>query len=174
MLPLSGSPSREWVNWFRKTLTLLDSKSGEPDEYPFGQDRDLEELIRRRRRVTDELERRVGRTVPWIFHRDGEPIRTFRRAWIAACRRVGIPTAGARRLTPHHFRKTRTRDVLAATGDPYLTASLLRWKGIAMVKRYRVMDERDRKEAVAAAAALRAKRKAEREELPKVSGEDEG
>jgi len=40
--------------------------------------------------TTREFERRTGQVVPWLFHREGKPIRSFRRAWIAACKRAGL------------------------------------------------------------------------------------
>ena len=39
---------------------------------------------------TAELEQKAGRAIPWLFHRDGKPIKDFRKAWTAACQRAGV------------------------------------------------------------------------------------
>jgi integrase len=41
---------------------------------------ELHEVIRDQRAKTSDLERIQGRIIPWVFHRDGEPIKDFREA----------------------------------------------------------------------------------------------
>lgn len=161
------------VSWFRKTLTLdaRFSKNGEPLEYPFGADPDLEELLRRRRKVTDEAELRSGAAVPWIFHRQGRPIRSFWNAWAKACERIGLPAKGPRSLRPHDFRRARARDLMDATADPFLTCELVGWKSLDMLARYRITNTADREGALAKVRALREARQAALEAVPKVGGE---
>ena len=38
---------------------------------------ELFEVIRSQRTQTTRLEREQGRIIPWVFHRDGEPIKDF-------------------------------------------------------------------------------------------------
>ena len=39
--------------------------------------------------------------VPWVFHRNGKPIRDFRKVWKTACTNAGCPGR-----IPHDFRRT--------------------------------------------------------------------
>lgn len=32
-----------------------------------------------------ELGQKTGAIIPWLFHRGGKPVRSFRRAWLTAC-----------------------------------------------------------------------------------------
>ncbi len=44
----------------------------------------LREIIERRFERTKALEKATGRIIPWPFHRHGQPIKYFRRAWVTA------------------------------------------------------------------------------------------
>ena len=57
------------------------------------------------------------RIIPWIFHRDGVPIRYFRRAWLTAATRAGVPG----RL-PHDFRRTALTGAVITAHRGGLTA----------------------------------------------------
>jgi integrase len=48
-----------------------------------------------------EYEKEHGVIVPWLFHRDGQHVTGFRKAWKTACRLAGVPGA-----IPHDFRRT--------------------------------------------------------------------
>jgi integrase len=50
----------------------------------------LREVLVRQLEKTAELEQKAGRIIPWLFHRDGKPIKDFRKAWAAACQRAGV------------------------------------------------------------------------------------
>ena len=50
--------------------------------------------------------RNAGRLVAVVFHRDGERIRKFRRAWLSACQAASVP---GRIL--HNFRRTAVRNL---------------------------------------------------------------
>jgi integrase len=66
----------------------------------------LREVLTRQLEKTAELEQGVGRIIPWLFHRDGKPIKDFRKAWTAACQRAGV--AGK---VPDDFRRTAVRNL---------------------------------------------------------------
>jgi integrase len=57
----------------------------------------LRAVLERQREHTRQIERAQGRIIPWVFHRDGQPIKSFRRSWRTACRQAGVP--GASRMT---------------------------------------------------------------------------
>ena len=85
---------------------------------------------------TRELERRTGKVIPWIFHRNGRPIHSFRDAWRRACLVAGVPG----RLF-HDFRRTAVRN-LERAGIPRSTAmAMVGHKTEAIYRRYAIVDE---------------------------------
>jgi len=42
----------------------------------------LREIIEGRLERTTALDKATGRVSPWLFHRNGQPIKFFRRAWL--------------------------------------------------------------------------------------------
>jgi hypothetical protein len=71
-----------------------------------------------------------------MFHRSGKPIKSFRRAWVTACRKAGIPE----RL-PHDFRRTAVRN-LERAGVPRSTAmKMVGHKTESIYRRYAIVDE---------------------------------
>ena len=53
-----------------------------------------------------EVLRRSGIICPWVFHRNGRPIKSLARAWRTACRAAGCPGR-----VPHDFRRTAVRNL---------------------------------------------------------------
>ena len=78
----------------------------------------------------------TGTVVPWLFHRDGKPIKSFRRAWGTACRMAGLPGR-----IPHDFRRTAVRN-LERAGVPRSTAmAMVGHQTEAIYRRYAIADE---------------------------------
>jgi len=71
-------------------IRIETTKSGEPRTLPYTSLPPLEALIRRRRELTDQVQKTRGMVVPHVFHRNGEPIVTFYRSWAAACVGAGL------------------------------------------------------------------------------------
>jgi integrase len=67
---------------------------------------ELREVLTRQLEKTAELEQGVGRIIPWLFHRDGKPIKDFRKVWATACQRAGV--AGK---VPDDLRRTAVRNL---------------------------------------------------------------
>ena len=67
---------------------------------------DLREVLVRQLEKTAELEQKAGRFIPWLFHRDGKPIKDFRKAWAAACQRADVVGK-----VPDDFRRTAVRNL---------------------------------------------------------------
>ena len=85
---------------------------------------------------TRELERQTGQIIPWFFHRGGHPIKSFRRAWLRACRNAGL----AGRI-PHDFRRTAVRN-LERAGVPRSTAmEMVGHRTESIYRRYAIADE---------------------------------
>src|SRR5262249_27583207 len=55
---------------------------------------------------TRAMERVTGQVTPWLFHRNGEPMKSYRRAWRRACTKAGLPDR-----IPHDFRRTAVRNL---------------------------------------------------------------
>jgi integrase len=98
---------------------------------------------------TRALETATGRIVPWLFHREGSPIKSFRRAWRTACRKAGL----ADRI-PHDFRRTAVRN-LERAGVPRSTAmEMVGHRTEAIYRRYAIADESMLRDGAAKLAAL--------------------
>lgn len=67
---------------------------------------ELREVLVRQLEKTTELEQKVGRVIPWLFHRDGKPIKDFRKAWTAACQQASLVGK-----VPDDFRRTAVRNL---------------------------------------------------------------
>jgi integrase len=76
----------------------------------------LRTVLERQRERTTALEQAAGRIVPWVFHRNGRPVKSLRGARREACRLAGVPGRYA-----HDFRRTAVRN-LERAGVPRSTA----------------------------------------------------
>jgi integrase len=79
---------------------------------------------------------------PYVFHRNGRPIRDFRTTWVAACKAVGLP-----RLLFHDLRRSGARNYRRAQVTEDVIMRIGGWKTPSMFRRYNVVDERDLTEA---------------------------
>jgi len=108
---------------------------------------ELEETITKLAKARDAL-RREGTVCPYVFHRDGQAIKSFRRSWLTACKQAGVPG----RLV-HDLRRTAVRN-LERAGVPRSTAmAMVGNKTESIYRRYAIVSESDLK---AAAAKLQA------------------
>ena len=133
----------QWANvdWKGQQVRLEagTAKHGEPRVFPFTDD--LRTLLERQRDETQRL-RRQGRIVPWVFHRNGKPIKSFIKGWRTACRKAGCPGR-----IPHDLRRTAVRN-LERAGVPRSTAmAMVGHKTESIYRRYAIVDEAMRREA---------------------------
>lgn len=125
------------------------TKNAEGREFPFGVLPPLTELLERQRARTTALERATGQIIPWVFHRDGEPIRDFRKAWLSACKRAGVPG----RLR-HDFRRTVVRNLERAGVPRSVAMRLTGHKTESVYRRYAIVAQADLRDGVAKLARL--------------------
>jgi integrase len=110
--------------------------------------RDLRRVLEAQRERTSQVERATGQIIPWVFHRQGRPIKNFKRAWISACLAAGfaeVVSVKPRRVRllriPHDFRRTAVRN-LERAGVPRSTAmKMVGHKTEAIYRRYAIVDE---------------------------------
>jgi len=173
-------------------LRAENAKNGEARSVPI--EGDLRDLIERRR-IARQV-RKEGSTVTlsgWLFHRDGEPVANFRKAWATACVMAGLGRFVCRQCGGdvdaaykcalcaqewtredlkykgrifHDFRRTAVRDMVRAGVPETVAMSISGHKTRSMFDRYNIHDERDQREAMRATQAYREQQAAaQREKL---------
>jgi integrase len=156
-------------------IRIEDSKNGEPRTLPYSVLPALADLIAHRRTVTDAVQKARGMVVAHVFHRNGEPIRHFRRSWTSACIAAGLgqelrepdvlDDAGnvekrgrllrkVARRTVHDYRRSAARNLSRAGVPEGVIMKLCGWKTRTVFDRYRIVAERDLAEGLAKLAAL--------------------
>jgi integrase len=131
------------------------TKNGEGRTFPFDVLPELASMLRQQRAETEAFQRETRRIVPWVFHRGGEPIRSFHRAWRRACREAGVPG----RLF-HDFRRTAVRNLERASVSRSVAMKLVGHKTESIYRRYAIVAESDLREGVKKLAANRTERPA--------------
>jgi integrase len=106
---------------------------------------------------TKALEREKKMIIPWLFHRDGKPIKTFRRSWATACLAVGLGKEVRdihgkliKKKTdriPHDFRRTAIRNLERAGVSRSDAMTMVGHKTVAVYQRYAICDETSLREA---------------------------
>jgi integrase len=126
------------------------TKSGEARVWPRHAHPEVAAIIAEQRAHVDELQRRLGKVIPFVFPRpDGERIRSFDRGFRAAAKRAKLSPA----LAPHSLRRSAARNMERAGVPRSVAMELCGWKTEAMYRRYRVVAPSDFAEGVAKLAA---------------------
>jgi integrase len=117
----------------------------------------LRSILEQQLARTDAIQRATGKIIPWLFHRDGERIKTFRRSWITGCIKAGLgiqitDSTGkmvkrvAHRV-PHDFRRTAVRNLERAGVPRSAAMEMVGHKTMSIYSRYAICDESMLKEA---------------------------
>ena len=89
-----------------------------------------------------------GRICSWVFHRNGRPIKSFRKAWQEACAAAGVPDR-----IPHDLRLTAVRNLERAGVSRSVAMPLTGHKTESVYRRYAIVNEEDLAEGVQKLAA---------------------
>ena len=106
-------------------------------------------ILERQLGETRAREREADRIIPWLFHRDGQPIKGFRRAWLTACRKAGVPGR-----IPHDFRRTAVRNLERAGVPRSAAMKMVGHRTESIYRRYAIADEAMLKESAEKLARL--------------------
>jgi site-specific recombinase XerD len=132
------------AGWLR--LEPGETKDGRGRMFPLVPE--LRAVLERQLAATRAFEQRTGCVVPWLFHREGHPIRSFRRAWLTAGRQAGV------HRVPHDFRRTAVRN-LERAGVPRSTAmAMVGHRTESIYRRYAIVDEAMLREGAAKLSAF--------------------
>ena len=77
-----------------------------------------------------------------VFHREGQPIRHIRSAWMTACRRAGVEG-----MLFHDMRRTTVRNLLRAGVSQRTAMEVTGHKTASVFQRYDIVDEEDIRDA---------------------------
>ncbi len=151
---------------FEAGIVRLEPRTTKNDEgraFPFDALPALKRLLEKQRSRTRALERSTGRIIPRVFHRDGEPIRYFRRAWLSAIDRAAHQERGEVRQVvrpdligriPHDLRRTAVRNLVRAGVPERVAMQLTGHKTRSVFDRYNIVNERDLRDGVVKLAGL--------------------
>ena len=106
-------------------------------------------MLEKQRRITTAVETAKGIICPWVFHRNGKPIRQFRGAWKKAC-----AAAGCIGRIPHDFRRTAVRNLERAGVSRSVAMALTGHRTEAVYRRYAIVVESDLAEGLQKLQAL--------------------
>jgi len=106
---------------------------------------ELAAIIERRRAARIiEAEDGTKRIAKFVFHRDGEPVGDFRKAWKTACKLASVD----HRLF-HDLRRTASRNLISAGVPQAIAMRITGHKTDSMFRRYAIVNEEQKREALA-------------------------
>ncbi len=115
------------------TLEKGETKNDEARSLPI-LDGDMKDLLLAAKAERDE---RWPKS-PWVFNREGEPIKDFRSAWNRACIQSGVPD-----LNFHDLRRTAVRNMRRAGVPQVVRMKISGHKTDSMERRYNIVDAED-------------------------------
>lgn len=124
-------------------LRAENSKTRKPETIPV--DGELRDIIERRRATAILKSDESGpRFAEYVFHREGEPVGDFRKAWETACKNANL----SHRLF-HDLRRTASRNMIAAGVPQAVAMKITGHRTDSMFRRYAIVNEEQKREALA-------------------------
>ena len=130
--------TRKWqhvdlaANWLR--LDPGESKNSEGRMFPLTPE--LRDVLSQQLEKTRQLEKTTERVIPWVFHRNGKPIKDYYGGWDEACRLAGLPDRIA-----HDLRRTAVRNLERAGVPRSSSMKMTGHKTESVYRRYAIVDE---------------------------------
>jgi integrase len=119
------------------------TKNDEGRTFPFTEDPRLADVLQQQLSITRELQRQRNCIIPWVFHRDGEPIGRHTKPWKRACE-----LAGCSGMLVHDLRRTVVRRLERAGVSRSVAMKLTGHKTESIYVRYAIVNESDLRAAV--------------------------
>ena len=110
--------------------------------FPFAEFPEVTGMLERRHEETRKLQKKTGQIIPWVFHRNGQRVRSWRGAWEAARTKAGLPGK-----LIHDFRRTAVTNMLDAGIPVDVIMDIVGFKTVQMVMRYAQTRQRRLREA---------------------------
>lgn len=123
------------------------TKNTEGRTFPYGLLPELNVTIEKQWTEHERL-KRDGVICPFVFQREGRPVRDFKGSWKKAVEAVGVP--GKLR---HDFRRTAVRNLVRAGVPEKMAMQLTGHKTRSVFDRYDIVNEADLRDAVGKLAA---------------------
>jgi integrase len=125
------------------------TKNDDGRTFPFAVLPELADMLKKQWEQTKALQRATGRLIGPVFHRNGQPIKDYRRAWDTACEHAKIPDR-----IPHDFRRTAVRNLERACVPRSVAMKLTGHKTESVYRRYAIVSEADLNEGLKKLATL--------------------
>ncbi len=122
------------AGWLR--LEPGETKNNEGRMFPISTVPRLRDVLARQLARTESVEKATDRIIPWLFHRNGKPIKSFRRAWRTACKNAEVPGR-----IPHDFRRTAIRNLERAGIARSAAMAMVGHKTESVYRRYAIVEE---------------------------------
>ncbi len=116
------------------------TKNGDGRVFPMTER--LRVLLQEQRDYTDAFGREKGRICRWVFHRDGERVKSLRKAFGTACVSAGCPGR-----IPHDFRRTAVRNLVRAGIPEVVAMTMTGHKTRSVFDRYNIVSDGDLRDA---------------------------
>ncbi|MEW6775621.1 MAG: site-specific integrase [Bdellovibrionota bacterium] len=126
------------------------TKNREGRVFPFGVLPPLQKVLEKQEKYTRQVEIKLGKVIPQVFHREGIPIMEFRDPWEEACTKANIPGK-----LFHDFRRTAVRNLERAGVPRSVAMKLTGHKTESVYRRYAIVCEADLSEGIKKLAAWR-------------------
>jgi integrase len=158
------------VDFAARTLRLEPgaTKNDRGREFPFTDE--LEAALLEQQAYTEACQRKAGSIIPHVFHRQGQPIRRWRRRWLRALLKVSFahqevqPKGERTKIIPHvllhDFRRTAIRNLARAGVSEAIAMKLCGHETRLVFDRYNITTGDDLRQAAdklnaAASAAIK-------------------